>query len=55
MRSFGVRLPILAATAWAGIGFSAWAGSRLQRDHLSYTHGGDIRVAHVLCQPSDTY
>ena len=22
MRSFGVRLPILAATAWAGIGFS---------------------------------
>ncbi len=24
MRSFGVRLPILAATAWAGIGFSVF-------------------------------
>ena len=26
MRSFGVRLPILAATAWAGIGFSVLGG-----------------------------
>ena len=25
MRSIGVRLPILAATVWAGIGLSAWA------------------------------
>src|SRR5438552_1579452 len=43
MRSLGVRLPILVAILWAGIGSTVWA--------LGH-HGGAIETAYVL--PSTT-
>ena len=52
MRSLGVRLPILAATAWAGIGLSVLgSGLRLQRDCIRYAHSGNIRVGPLLMSP----
>ena len=43
MRSLGVRLPILVAILWAGIGSSVWA--------LGH-HGSSVETAYVL--PSTT-
>ena len=51
MRSFGVRLPILAATAWAGIGLSVMGRDYGYSETVYLTPTvATLRVADILCR-----